>query len=251
MATAPTVQTLDQIMAELQPGYQGQRQVIGKAIANTNETYKASELALDAAKTQGFNQINEQATGKGTAFGGIPVEEQAEYLSTKYLPGKQAAKAKQQEDILTLEGQNAALDTDIRNKAFDTRNTQVGSLNQWNLQQEAQRAAAEAARIERDFQASQAEKNRAHEAAQNAANRAASAAANAPKQVSPSQAALTIISQGLGGDGFVSPSTFQLARDMYRQAGGDAGKFASEFWKYTGAGAGQKNQSNWKSYYYG
>lgn len=247
MATAPTVQTLDQIMAELQPGYQGQREVIGKAIANTNETYKATDLALDASKTQGFNQINEQATGKGTAFGGVPIQEQADYLSTKYLPGKQAAKAKQQEDILTLEGQNAALDTDIRGKAFQSREGQVNSLNQWNLQKAAQEAAAEAARLERDFTASENAKSRAAENARAAAARAASA----PKAVTPQQAALSVISQGLGGDGYVSPSTFQIARDLYRQAGGDAGQFATEFWKYTGAGAGQKNEGSWKSYYYG
>jgi hypothetical protein len=247
MATAPTVQTLDQIMAELQPGYTGQREVIGKAIANTNETYKATDLGLDAAKTQGFNQINEQATGKGTAFGGVPIEEQATYLSTKYLPGKQAAKAQQQSDILTLEGQNAALDTEIRNRAAGTRDTQVQSLNQWNLQKQAQEAAAEAARLERDFTASENAKSRAAENARAAAARAASA----PKAVSPQQAALSVISQGLGGDGYVSPSTFQLARDLYKQAGGDTGAFASEFWKYTGAGKGQKNEGSWKSYYYG
>lgn len=255
MATAPTVQTLDQIMAELQPGYQKQREVIAKGIQNTNETYKASELALDAAKTQGFNQINEQATGRGLAFGGIPIVEQADYLSTKYLPGKQQAKAKQQEDILTLEGMNAQLDTEIRNRAFSTRDAQTSALNQWNLQQAQIAAQAEAARLEREFRAAEAEKDRQFQASQNAASRAAqnaaSRAASAPKAVSPQQAALAIISRGLGSDGYVSPSTFQLARDMYRQAGGDAGQFASEFWKYTGAGAGQKNEGNWKAYYYG
>ena len=179
MATAPTVQTLDQIMAELQPGYTAQRGVIQKGIKNTNETYKASELALDAAKTQGFNQINDQATGKGVgrAFSGLPIVEQADYLSTKYLPGLQQAKAQQQSDILTLEGQNAALDTDIRNRAFSSRETQVGAQNQWNLQQQAQEAAAEAARIERDFRASQAEKERAAQNARAAADRAATAKA--------------------------------------------------------------------------
>ena len=176
MPTAPTVQTLDQIMAELQPGYTAQRGVIQKGIQNTNETYKASELALDAAKTQGFNQINDQATGKGVgrAFSGLPIVEQADYLSTKYLPGLQQAKAQQQKDILTLEGQNAALDTDIRNRAFSSRESQIGAQNQWNLQQEAQRAAAEAARIERDFRASEAQKERAHQAAQAAAARPSS-----------------------------------------------------------------------------
>ena len=222
MAQAPTVQSLDQIMAELQPGYQGQREVIGKAIANTNETYKASELALDASKTQGFNQINEQATGKGTAFGGIPVEEQANYLSTKYLPGKQAAKAKQQEDILTLEGQNAALDTDIRNKAFSSRETQVGAQNQWNLQQEAQRAAAEAARIERDFRASEAEKERAAQNARDAANRAATAAAQ-PKGLSGSELnswASNYVKGKQGSDKKISPSSYYAGfSDFYTQTG--------------------------------
>lgn len=222
MAQAPTVQSLDQIMAELQPGYQGQREVIGKAIANTNETYKASELALDASKTQGFNQINEQATGKGTAFGGIPVEEQANYLSTKYLPGKQAAKAKQQEDILTLEGQNAALDTDIRNKAFSSRETQVGAQNQWNLQQEAQRAAAEAARIERDFRASEAQKERAAQNARDAANRAATAAAQ-PKGLSGSELnswASNYVKGKQGSDKKISPSSYYAGfSDFYTQTG--------------------------------
>lgn len=222
MANAPVVQSLDQIMAELQPGYQAQREVIGKGIQNTNETYKASELALDAAKTQGFNQINEQATGKGTTFGGIPVEEQANYLSTKYLPGKQAAKAKQQEDLLTLESQNASLDTDIRNKAFSSRETQVGSLNQWNLQKAAQEAAAEAARIERDFRASEAQKERAAQNARDAANRAATAAAQ-PKGLSGSELngwATNYVKGKQGSDKKISPSAYYAGfSDFYTQTG--------------------------------
>lgn len=222
MATAPTVQTLDQIMAELQPGYTAQRQVIGKGIQNTNETYKASELALDASKTQGFNQINEQATGKGLAFGGVPIEEQADYLSTKYLPGKQAAKAQQQADILTLEGQNAALDTDVRNRAFSSRETQVGAQNQWNLQQESQRAQAEAQRIQNDFNASQAEKDRANQNAIAAANRAASAAAQ-PKGMSGSELngwASNYVKGKQGGDKKISPSSYYAGfSDFYTQTG--------------------------------
>ena len=224
MATAPTVQTLDQIMAELQPGYTAQRDVIQKGIANTNETYKASQLALDAAKTQGFNQINDQATGKGVgrAFSGLPIVEQADYLSTKYLPGLQQAKAQQQSDILTLEGQNAALDTDIRNKAFASRETQVGAQNQWNLQQEAQRAAAEAARIERDFRASEAEKERAAQNARDAANRAAQAAAQ-PKGMSGSELqnwASNYVKGKQGSDKKISPSAYYAGfSDFYTQTG--------------------------------
>lgn len=247
MAKAPKVQSLDKLMAELQPGYAGQKKVIGQQIANTDETYKATDLALDAAKTEGFNQINEQATGKGLAFGGVPIQEQADYLSTKYLPGKQAAKAQQQSDTLKLQGDLALLDTDIRNRAFSSRDTQIASVNQWNLQQASLEAQAKQAALDRQLTASENAKNRAAQAAEGAAGRAASA----PKKVEPKQAALAIISQGLGGDGFVSPSTFQIARDMYVQAGGKASDFASQFWKYTGANSGQPNQSNWKSYYYG
>lgn len=245
MATAPIVQTLDQIQAELQPGYTAQRGVIQKGILNTNETYKASELALDASKTQGFNQINEQATGKGTAFGGIPVTEQADYLSTKYLPGKQAAKAKQQEDILTLEGQNASLDTDIRNKAFGSRETQVGSVNQWNLQQAANEAAAEAARLQRDFTATEAAKDRANQNAQNAANRAASA----PKAADKTQLVLGMLKEGMGGDGYVSPGTFNLARDVWVANGGTYKEFTDQYWRYTGGSSDQyKSTDRYKSY---
>jgi len=240
---APTVQTLDQIMAELQPGYTAQRGVIQKGIQNTNETYKASELALDAAKTQGFNQINDQATGKGVgrAFSGLPIVEQADYLSTKYLPGLQQAKAQQQNDILTLEGQNAALDTDIRNRAFSSRESQIGAQNQWNLQQESQRAAAEAARIERDFRASEAQKERAHQAAQAAASRAA-AKPKAPSLVANIRSYL---------DNYVNPETgtvpkkvwqnaVQLAYESGMKFGGDKG-FASTFWGYA-------DDNKWQDY---
>ena len=240
---APTVQSLDQIMAELQPGYTAQRGVIQKGIQNTNETYKASELALDAAKTQGFNQINDQATGKGVgrAFSGLPIVEQADYLSTKYLPGLQQAKAQQQKDILTLEGQNAALDTDIRNRAFSSRENQIGAQNQWNLQQESQRAAAEAARIERDFRASEAQKERAHQAAQAAASRAA-AKPKAPSLEANIRAYL---------DNYVNPETgtvpkkvwqnaVQLAYESGMKFGGDKG-FASTFWGYA-------DDNKWQDY---
>lgn len=234
MATAPTVQTLDQIMAELQPGYTGQRQVIGKGIVNTNETYKASELALDAAKTQGFNEINSQATGKGTTFSGVPADEQATYLSTKYLPGKQQAKAQQQADILTLEGQNAALDTDVRNKAFSTKGEQTSSLNQWNLSQ---------AQIEATARENAA--NRAASAAEGSANRAASA----PKAADKTQLVLGLLKEGMGGDGYVSPGTFNLARDVWVANGGTYKEFTDNYWRYTGGSSDQyKSSDRYKSY---
>ena len=224
MANAPVVQSLDQIMAELQPGYQAQREVIGKGIQNTNETYKASELALDAAKTQGFNQINTQATGKGTTFSGIPADEMATYLSTKYLPGVQEAKAKKQSDTLTLEGQMASLDTDIRNKAFGTREGQVSSLNSWNLQQ-----------MQNEFTARENAANRAAQAAESAANRAATAAAQ-PKGLSGSELnswASNYVKGKQGSDKKISPSSYYAGfSDFYTQTGLGAEDYAAVMSKY-------------------
>lgn len=211
MAKAPTVQTLDQIMAELQPGYAGQKGIINKQIANTDATYKANELALDAAKTQGFNQINTQATGKGASFSGVPQDEQLNYLATTYLPGVQKAKAQKQADTLTLQGQLAAIDTDIRNKAFGSRETQQSALNQWNLQMEQNR-----------FTAEQNERDRQARAAEAAANRAATAAAQ-PKGMSGSQLnawAANYVKGKQGSDKKISPSAYYAGfSDFYTQTG--------------------------------
>lgn len=174
MANTPTVQTLDQIMAELQPGYSGQKSVINQQMANTDATAKAAQLGLDAAKTQGFNNINTQATGRGLAFGGVPLDEQYNYLSTEYLPGVQKAKAQQAADKLTLSGQLASLDTDARNRAMSTRDSQQSSLNQWNLQQSQLEAQAKLAREQAAATARENALNRAASAREAAANRAAS-----------------------------------------------------------------------------
>lgn len=209
MATsAPTVQTLDQIMAELQPGYAGQKGIINQQIANTDATYKATDLALDAAKTQGFNKINSQATGRGLAFSGIPLDEQANYLSTEYLPGKQKAKAQQRSDTLTLQGQLASLDTDIRNRAAGTRDNQVSALNAWNLQQ-----------AQLEAQAREAAANRAAQAREGAANRAAAQ----PKGLSGSELskwAANYVKGKQGSDKKISPSSYYAGfSDFYTQTG--------------------------------
>lgn len=211
MAKAPTVQTLDQIMASLQPGYSAQNKIINQQIANTDATYKANKLSLDAAKTRGFNQINAQATGKGTTFSGMPVDEQASYLSTTYLPGIQKAQAQQQSDKLTLAGQAASLQTDQRNQALVLQGKQQSDLNAWNMMLMKQK-----------FQAEQAEKDRQARAAEAAANRAVTAAAQ-PKGISGSQLnawAENYVKGKQGSDKKISPSAYYAGfSDFYTQTG--------------------------------
>lgn len=224
MAQAPTVQTLDQIMASLQPGYAAQQGVINKQIANTDATYKAQNLALDAAKTQGFNQINDQATGKGAAFSGVPTTEQANYLSTTYLPGVQAAQAKKNSDTLTLEGQAAALNTDLRTKALDTRTTQQNAVNQWNLTQAQIEAQAKQAALDRAAQAANAGADRAYQASQ------AATTAAALKNLTNTTA--SYLESKKGHDNHVSPSTWQKARQSWVANGGSVDSFNATFSGY-------------------
>jgi len=224
MANAPTVQTLDQIMASLQPGYQAQQAIIGQQSANTDATYKAQSLALDAAKTQGFNQINDQATGKGNTFSGLPTNEQANYLSTTYLPGVQQAQAKQNSDKLTLAGQAAALNTDMRTKALDTQNNQTQAVNQWNLSQ---------AQI--DAQAREGAANRASQAAATS-SAAAEQAKNAELLKSLTNNTGTFLESKKGSDNHVAPATWQKARQAWVASGGSVDTFNSTFSGYVNSG---------------
>jgi hypothetical protein len=227
MATAPTVQTLDEIMASLQPGYAAQQGIIGEQIANTDATAKAQKLALDAAKTKGFNQINDQATGKGTTFSGMPTTEQADYLSTTYLPGIQKTDSETKATKLTLAGQAAELNTDQRKTALNVRENQVGAANTWNLN----------------------ERNIAATAAENAANRAATAAAAAAQKQAETPSLKANIRAYL--DQYVDPATgsvpkkvwanaAQLAKESGMGFGGDTG-FASTFWNYA-------DDAKWQDY---
>lgn len=217
MATAPTVQSLDDIMASLQPGYAAQQGIINQQVANTDATYKAQQLGLDAAKTQGFNTINTNATGKGNTFSGIPSDEQATYLSTTYLPGVQAAQAKQNSDKLTLAGQLADLNTDQRKTALGVQQNQQSAKNAYDLQQEQLAAQAREAAANRAAQAS-------------AASQAASAAA-------ANQAALKTLTNNTynflkskqGADQHVSPSTWAAARAQWVANGGDSDSFNATF----------------------
>lgn len=235
MAKAPTVQTLDQIMASLQPGYAAQQGIINKQIANTGETYKASKLALDAAKTQGFNQINDQATGKGLAFSGVPISEQSNYLSTQYLPGVQKAQAQQKADTLTLEGQLASLNTEQRNKALDTRTQQQSALNAWNLQERQLAAQAKQAALDRQLQASEGAANRAASASSAAADRtyaASQAASTAAALKSLTNTTAAYLESKKGHDNHVSPSTWQKARQSWVANGGSVDSFNATFSGY-------------------
>ena len=164
--SAPVVQTLDQIMAELAPGAQGQIDNIGKRRELLGTQATAQKSGLEAAKVKGFNTINNQMTGRGISFGGIAADEQSQYLAEKYLPAVAGVDMSVNERNIGLDNEAAKIQSDMRNMAFSAREGQQKDLNSWNMQQESIRAQAEAARLERESRERQAAADRNFQASQ-------------------------------------------------------------------------------------
>ena len=99
----PVVQSVEQIVSELNPVYQGSIDVINQRRAQIPTMFEAQRQALGAEKVQGFNQINNQMTGRGVSFSGITADEQANYLSTKYLPGLTQLSQQENDSNLALD----------------------------------------------------------------------------------------------------------------------------------------------------
>lgn len=232
MVQTPQVQSLEQIMAELNPAFAPQSDVIAKKQAGLGAKTAASQAGLDATKAQAMNTINTQVTGKGMAFSGIPADEQATYLSTAYMPAVANLKAAEAEQGTALEQQQADLFAKKYTSAYDTRGKQLDTQNQWNLSER-----------QNEFNAAEAAKARSFSASQAAAER------ESQKQedlLSPSDAAQAIASQYMMSGGDMNPQVFQLMKRAYINAGGDKNTFNDEFWNLVPAETGQKE----KAYYY-
>nr|DAV76463.1 MAG TPA: hypothetical protein [Caudoviricetes sp.] len=131
----PQVQSLEQIIGDLNPVYQGSIDVINKRRAQLPAKFDAQRSALSAERVQGFNTINNQATNRGMSFSGIPLDEQATYLSTKYLPGLQQLDYQQNEADLSLDEALAKINQERRLKAMNIRQTQQSALEKYLAEQ--------------------------------------------------------------------------------------------------------------------
>lgn len=136
---APAVQSVEQIIADLNPAYAGSEAVIAQRRAQLPQMFQAQRMGLEAEKVQGFNQINNQMTGRGMSFGGIAADEQANYLSTKFLPGMQQLTFQENEQNLALDESLARINQERRLRALDTRQNQQSALEKY-LAEERERA---------------------------------------------------------------------------------------------------------------
>lgn len=273
MATAPKVQTIQESIGDLNPAYEGSRNVINQQIGGLGQKYDAQRAGIYAARGNGYNAINSQATGRGLAFSGIPAHEQARLEAEKTLPALLQADFQQNDEGLQLQGRLADLDKELRTNALNRVDRQQSSLDSWNQMLAGQEFTAGENEKNRNFQRSEREATQAFTAGQNALSRAQQAALTASRYsggsgggggrvsyarsgggsvsrtINPNAAAQGIIAGAIQSGRNISPAIFQLARDAYRSAGGNTSQFATDFWKYVPQN--QRGGNAWKAYYYG
>ena len=128
---------LKQILAELDSVYSPQKSAYSKQIEALPGMQQAELGGLDAAKKDSFNQITQGANRRGVAFGGIPLEEQANYLGSSDLPAVANLKGRFQAQKSDLSLRLAELAAKQRQDAYGIRD--------YELQEDArQRELAEA-----------------------------------------------------------------------------------------------------------
>lgn len=212
---APVVQSLDDILASLNPAYSGQEDVIGQQQAALPAKYEGQIAGVEAAKTNAFRDINRGANSKGLAFSGIPIEEQARYTGEKYAPALAGLKTQQNTESMSLSAALAALEGDKRLRALDTRGKQQSALDEYLHQEELRRQQEEFDRwkmqSDQEFQL-KLEGLRA-------ANQRALASINNPRQVDPGGEFLSYIQDQFkrsGGQG--NPNVSRQQQDAWANA---------------------------------
>ena len=206
----PAVQTLDEILASLQPGYQAQEEIFNRQIAAAPGQAQSRKSGLEATKVNAFRDINRGANASGNAFSGVPIEEQTRYLGEKYLPGLQAIdeETTQRQDALSMA--LAQLGTEKRNLALTTRQGQEKARDEYIARELEYQRQREAEERERAFQRSQS-----------------AAKDNRPVQARDEMAGL--LSGNAGGDGKVSPETYKRGKAQWVAQGFNAADYDTYF----------------------
>ena len=223
---APKVQSLADVMAELDPAYQGQKGVYAQQSSQIDKNTQNTITGLKAQRGEAWNDIGRSANARGFAFGGIRADEQARYDSTTFMPAvanTETAGIKAKSDIALA---SAQLDTDARKTALGMRQQQQSNLNSWNMQEASLAAQAREGALNRSFQASQA------------------AASRKTNQVNVFDTIESMLQNSMGSDRKVSPAAWEQAaayasRNGLKFQGGDG--FANKFWQYA-------NGNHWQDY---
>ena len=133
----PQVQSIENIISSQAPAYQSSIDVINQKKAAIPGQFEAQRMGLEGQKTNQFNKINNSATARGMSFSGIPLDEQANYLSDVFLPGQQRLVQQQNDMDLELQSALAAIDKERRLGALSTQASQQATLEDYLKEQRA------------------------------------------------------------------------------------------------------------------
>ena len=177
----PAVRDLQSTIAQEQQALAPQQQFIDQQITANDTSGTAQMQGLDTTKNNAFDQITQGAQNKGMLFSGVPIDEQAKYIGSTYIP----AVANLQATIAGTRAQLIGKKLDLNKGAYDKASALVEGdravLNDWNKMTQQQQYQASEADKQRVFQAQQASLDRGAAAANAAASRAA-AKDNLPTQ---------------------------------------------------------------------
>lgn len=149
---APQVQTLDQIIASLNPAYAPSENLYNQQIQTVPTQANAAIAGLDTAKNNAFNDINTGANSKGLAFSGIPISEQARYTGEKYLPAVAGIQSDTQNKTFTLQQALASLEQDKQKTALGTQQGQQSALDAYNQEIAKEQFTAQQNALDRQSQ---------------------------------------------------------------------------------------------------
>lgn len=229
---APKVQSIEQIVNDLNPAYRASTDVLNQRRSQIPGQFQAQRQGLEAEKVQGFNTINTQANARGMAFSGIPLDEQANYLSTKYLPGLTNLAQQENDANLALDEALAKINQERRLKAMDIRQGQQSSLEKFLADQQQLAWDREKFNAQMKWDKERLAKEQAFTASQNAAERAASSAGQGTLLQNDIYSSLL---ERQGVDRFVSPTTFNQLRQYATNNGMSAAQFNSMYSTFANA----------------
>lgn len=135
---------LDAIIKELDAGYNPSRDIINQQIKALPQQAESEIGGLKATQAQSFDNILAGARQRGLGFSGIPLQEQAQYTSSQFLPAVARVKQAQNESKTSLLSALADLGRQQRESAssiFQKELDRDEQIRQFNAQLQAQRDA--------------------------------------------------------------------------------------------------------------
>lgn len=181
--------------------YQPQTDLVNSQIADLPRQEQAVQDSLDQAKVNAFKDITSSANSKGVLFSGVPIDQQATYTGTKYLPA-------------VAQNKTAFL---------NSKNTLLGQIN--SLQSARQRQAQDSVSSYQKAQSDNAYKQAQLQLgyARLASSNARGSAGKQPTQAQLMQGDMSTIARALQGkagkDGHVSQQTWNAAMSAWIGAG--------------------------------